>query len=69
MGIPKAFASFDRAITQPSLLESTMTGLSTIEGLKTLSQDTKKLLQSTRANTCRYKKLISVTETISNIVL
>ena len=47
--MPSAFASLERATTQPSLLESTTTALPSSQGWKTLSQDTKKLLQSTSA--------------------
>ena len=50
MGIPRALASLEREITQPSLLESTTTGLLRNDGSKTRSQETKKLLQSRRAN-------------------
>ena len=45
-----ALASLDLATTHPSLLDSTITGRPSSWGWKTLSQDTKKLLQSTRAN-------------------
>ena len=45
-----ALASLDLATTHPSLLDSTTTGRPSSWGWKTLSQDTKKLLQSTRAN-------------------
>ena len=38
--IPKALASVELAITQPSLLESTTTGFLFIEGLNNLSQET-----------------------------
>ena len=48
--IPRALASLLRAIAQPSLLESTMMGFPCRSGLKTLSQETKKLLQSASAN-------------------
>jgi hypothetical protein len=44
-----AFASSLRKIMPPSLLESTTTGLPIRAGLKTRSQEQKKLLQSTRA--------------------
>jgi hypothetical protein len=39
MSMPSAFASFDRAITQPSLLDSTTTGWPRSSGWKTRSQD------------------------------
>ena len=48
--MPKALASLLRAMAQPSLLESTMTGLFCKSGRKTRSQEAKKLLQSARAN-------------------
>jgi hypothetical protein len=38
--IPKIFASVDREITHPSLLDNTMTGFLIIEGLNNLSQET-----------------------------
>lgn len=50
MGIPSAFASFERDTTQPSLLDNTIAGLFLSLGLKTRSQETKKLLQSAKAN-------------------
>ena len=37
--IPNALASLERAITQPSLLDNTTTGLLRIMGLNTLSQE------------------------------
>lgn len=40
MGTPRAFTSFDRAITQPSLFDKTTTGLLFKLGLKTRSQET-----------------------------
>jgi len=39
IGIPNCLASFERAITQPSLLDNTTTGLPTKDGLKTRSQE------------------------------
>ena len=48
--IPRAFASLLRAMAQPSLFESTMTGRPSRSGRKTRSHETKKLLQSARAN-------------------
>lgn len=48
--MPHSFASFDRDTMQPSLFESTITGRFCRLGSKTLSHDTKKLLQSTTAN-------------------
>ncbi len=50
MAMPNSLASLDRAITQPSLLESTTTGFLRKAGLNTRSHDAKKLLQSTKAN-------------------
>ena len=47
--MPSAFASFERATAQPSLLDSTMTGFPFKSGRKTLSHEAKKLLQSARA--------------------
>ena len=47
MAIPIALASFERATTQPSLLERTTAGRPINFGAKTRSHDTKKLLQST----------------------
>lgn len=41
-----SFISFERAITHPSLLDKTTTGLFSKSGLKSRSQETKKLLQS-----------------------
>ena len=49
MGIPMSFISFERATTHPSLLESTTTGRPFKSGLNSLSQETKKLLQSSKA--------------------
>ena len=46
MGIPSALASLERETTQPSLLDRTTTGFFLSFGLKTCSQETKKLLQS-----------------------
>lgn len=48
MGIPKALTSAERDITQPSLLDNTITGWQLRSGLNTFSQDTKKLLQSAK---------------------
>jgi hypothetical protein len=42
-------ASLERATTHPSLFDKITTGLFTNFGLKILSQDTKKLLQSSKA--------------------
>ena len=39
MAMPSALASFERAMTQPSLLESTTTGLPRNAGWKTRSHD------------------------------
>ena len=39
MGIPKSFTSCERAITHPSLLDNTITGLLFKLGLKTLSHE------------------------------
>jgi len=47
---PKALASLLHAIAQPSLLLITTAGFPTKEGVSTLSQDAKKLLQSIIAN-------------------
>ena len=49
MGIPISFASFERAIMQPSLLLKTHTALFAKSGFISCSQETKKLLQSTSA--------------------
>ena len=49
MGMPKSFTSWERAIMHPSLLERTATGSFASLGLNTLSQEQKKLLQSTNA--------------------
>ena len=38
--MPKILASVDREITQPSLLDRTITGFLVIEGLNNLSQET-----------------------------
>ena len=46
IGIPSFLASAERDITHPSLLESTTSGESARSGLKTFSQEAKKLLQS-----------------------
>ena len=46
MRMPSALASFERAITQPSLFDSTMTGRPSSSGRKTRSHEAKKLLQS-----------------------
>ena len=40
MGMPISLASFERATAQPSLLERTITGLPSREGLNTRSQET-----------------------------
>jgi hypothetical protein len=48
--MPSAFASLLRDTTHPSLLLSTTTGILSSIGLKTLSHDTKKLLQSQSPN-------------------
>lgn len=47
--IPSALASSERDTTQPSLLDSTITGLLANSGWRRRSQETKKLLQSTSA--------------------
>ena len=52
--MPIFLASFDRATTQPSLLDSTTTGRPSSCGWKALSHETKKLLQSTRAYTALF---------------
>ena len=39
MGIPNAFASLERAITQPSLFDRTTTGFPFSPGSKTRSHD------------------------------
>ena len=44
--MPNAFASLEIATAHPSLLLNTITGRFSSEGLKTLSHETKKLLQS-----------------------
>src|SRR5258708_5411570 len=49
--MPSCLASLLRATTQPSLLDSTTTGLPSSSGLNNRSQLTKKLLQSISANT------------------
>ena len=49
--MPIALLSLLRATTHPSLLDSTTTGRPSNSGWKALSQDTKKLLQSTNAYT------------------
>ena len=46
MRMPSALASFERAITQPSLFDSTTTGSPSSSGRKTRSHEAKKLLQS-----------------------
>ena len=48
--MPSALASLLRATAQPSLLLSTMTGRPSKSGRNTRSHETKKLLQSARAN-------------------
>ena len=48
--MPSDFASSLRAIMHPSLLDKTTIGSFSSFGLKTLSHETKKLFQSTRAN-------------------
>ena len=48
--MPRALASLERAMAHPSLRESTMTGRPSKSGRKTRSHETKKLLQSARAN-------------------
>src|ERR1700751_4113985 len=50
MAMPSALASLLRAITQPSLFDSTTTGRPRNSGWNTRSHDTEKLLQSTRAS-------------------
>ena len=47
IGIPISLASCDLATTEPPLPDKTSTGLFSSEGLTSLSQETKKLLQST----------------------
>ena len=51
MGMPSALASLERDTTHPSLPESTTTGRPSKSGRKTRSHETKKLLQSAKANT------------------
>ena len=47
--MPNALASLLRAMAQPSLFDSTMTGRPFSSGRNRRSHDTKKLLQSARA--------------------
>ena len=56
--MPRALASGERAMMHPSLFESTTTGLFFSLGLKALSQEAKKLLQSTRPNILKIRDLI-----------
>jgi 23S rRNA C2498 (ribose-2'-O)-methylase RlmM len=63
MGMPKALASFDREMAQPSLLDSTITALLFSDGLKTRSQLTKKLLSSMIA------KLVEKGERVGELTL
>ena len=48
--MPRAFASFDLAMMHPSLFDRTTRGRLSRSGLKTFSQEAKKLSQSTSAN-------------------
>ncbi len=46
MRMPSVLASFEREMTQPSLLDSTTTGRPSRSGRNNRSHETKKLLQS-----------------------